>query len=267
MANGYETRTVPAGADDNTATHRIGIVRRDDVVNNQVDVRTEQYTQVGPPLQFQRATTLNGITILGNYPGDGDGLIDGATAGGITLDAGGATEPVVPDWDITGYLICILSGNNIGQVRRVIAYNTTTKVATIDRVWDATTPSVGDQYTIGLDCERKNWMIIKAECEGTFAQSPSISVIPMLLDYPRNPATSGTEQGRLGLDGVKRAPIWFAGAYLDIDNYDFTEKSVVSNYYHMRIRSDQILGATIGKVRLVAAPGTSKKVTLWLGSV
>jgi hypothetical protein len=267
MADTYETRSVSSATDDGiTASHRIGVSLRDDVSNGVGQVRSEQYVQVGHPLQFLQACDIAGVVTAGFYPQDSSSVTSVGAActassnNTISLAAG------APNWDITGYLICMLNSTELGQVRRIIAYNTTTLIATVDRNWDDN-PESGDTYTIGIDCSFRSWLVVKAECEGTFAQSPTISVIPYLMDYPRNPPTSGTHQGKLGVDGVKRAPKFTPGAILDMDNYDFQGNTEISSYYHMRSRSDQVLGACMAKIRYHSVAGTSKKVGLWLATI
>jgi hypothetical protein len=264
VSDTYDTRTPASGTDDGTTTHRIGVALRDSLADGVTGIRTEQFMQVGHPLQWLQATTVTGggVTTVGVYPNDATSV---TSAGAACSAASGTTITLAsgaPDWDITGWMIVILSGTGVGQVRRITAYNTGTRVATV-ATW-TTTPSASDTYTIAFDCDRRSWLVVKAECEGTFAQSPSITVVPLLLDYPRTPVAAS---GLLGLDGTKRVPLFAPGAQLDMDNYDFQGNTNVASYYHLRVRSDQVLGANLAKVRLHAAPTSSKKVVLWLAAV
>lgn len=66
-----------------------------------------------------------------------------ATSTTLRLDASAASNTNA----YKGALLLITSGSGSNQVRRITAYNGTTKDATIDTAWD-TTPSIGDAFVI-----------------------------------------------------------------------------------------------------------------------
>lgn len=69
-----------------------------------------------------------------------------AQAGGnntITFDAGASASN---DW-YKGQVVVIVSGTNKGQVKKIISYNGTTKVATVDSNW-VTNPGVTSEFAI-----------------------------------------------------------------------------------------------------------------------
>jgi len=68
-----------------------------------------------------------------------------AQAGGgnsITLRAG------APSFDLTGYVVCTGAGTGKEQFRRITAYNTTTKVATVASAWDVVPDNTTDYVVI-----------------------------------------------------------------------------------------------------------------------
>lgn len=76
----------------------------------------------------------------------GDAMRGAAQAGAsttITIDASDTHS----ENELRGRLICILTGTGINQYRQITAYNSATKVATIDTAW-ITTPVNGDTYVI-----------------------------------------------------------------------------------------------------------------------
>lgn len=269
MGRDYDTRTPASGTDDGTTTHRIGVEREDDIGLNVTNLRTQHFVQVGGALQWLQATTITsgGVTGVGFYPNDATSI----AAAGAACAAGSATNQITlatgaPDWDLTGQSIMITGGSALGDCRRIIAYNTGTRVVTVDRNWSATV-ATSDPYVTGLDTWRRSNLVIKAECEGDATASPSISVIGVFFDYPRNPKTSGADQGRLGIDGVARAPRISFGVQLDMTNHGVQANTVTASYYQMQIRSDVCLGAQLAKLYLKGVPGTAKKCTLYYGAV
>jgi hypothetical protein len=265
MGRDYDTRTPASGTDDGTTTHRIGVEREDDIGLGTSNIRTQHIVQVGGALQWLQASTITGggVTGLGFYPNDATSI----SSAGATAAAGSTSSLTMatgfPDWDITGWSVMILSGSAIGDVRRIKAFSS--GVITPDRNFTASV--AGASYTIGLDTWRRSNIVVKAECQGNSTASPSISVVPVFFDYPRDPKTSGTDQGRLGIDGVARAPRIAFGAQLDMDNYNVQANTVTASYYQMRIRSDVCLGAQLAKIYLLTAPGSSNKCTLYLAAV
>lgn len=269
MPRDYDKRTIPSGTDDaGTTTNRIHEIRWDDNARGKTGIRVQGFVQVGHPLQFLQATTVTsgGVTAAGFYPNDATSI----TSAGANAAAGAASTITLasgaPDWDITGWSILILSGPAQGDVRQVIAYNTGTRVATVDAPWSAT-PTTSSVYTIGLDTLGGSWVVVKAECEGNSTQSPTIQVVPFYLDYPRNPPSSGGDQGRLGVGTNVRQARVSAGAPLDMDNLNIQANTETASYYQMRERADQCMGASLTKFYLNVVPASSKHCTLYAGLV
>ncbi len=71
-----------------------------------------------------------------------------AQAGGATTITLAATAPVLDDVLVGGYVV-ITSGLGFGQVRVVVAYDGTTKIATVDRAWSIN-PDATSDYLVGL---------------------------------------------------------------------------------------------------------------------
>ena len=94
-------------------------------------------------------TTINTVTNAGSVSlptTTRTGAIQAAAAGTVTLDAGASA---VTDFYV-GQLVILTSGSGVGQVRRIMAYNGTSKVATLNRNW-ATTPAAADTFVITAD--------------------------------------------------------------------------------------------------------------------
>ncbi len=71
-----------------------------------------------------------------------------AQAGGATTITLAATAPTLDDVLVGGYVV-ITGGLGAGQVRVVLAYDGTTKIATVDRAW-LINPDATSEYVVGL---------------------------------------------------------------------------------------------------------------------
>lgn len=224
------------------------------------DVHTEKFTWCGNPWQPLPVTDPNGVSAAGLYPLDGDGVLDAASAGGGTLDATGVPTAV----DLTGFVICIVSGTGIGQVRPITSYNTGTRAFTVAPNWTVT--PTGASYVVGIDTFGRGQLTVKAELEGS---ADTVDVHAVLFGFPWNVPTTGADAGLLGvtLNATGRTPVRGLGRVLTFNALNYQVGVTKSGFYHAEtVLTEDVRGATFCKLYLRTVPAASRKVVLHAGA-
>ena len=219
------------------------------------DQHMEQYGWRGHPWHPLPLTDPAGVTALGLYPNDGDGILDAASAGGGTLDATGVPTTV----DLTGFVICIIAGTGIGQVRKIATYTTATRVFTVSPNWTVT--PTGATYVVGLETIGRGQLTVKAEFEGS---GDTVDVHPVLFGYPLNVNATGD----LGMSGgTGRAPIRGLGRRLSFFAFNYQVGITQSGLFHAEnVLTEYVRGATLAKLYLRTQPAGGRKVALYAGA-
>jgi len=119
----------------------------------------------------------------------------GRSANTITL----ATTASATDDEYNGMVIEILSGAGVGQVKDIIDYNGSTKVATVESNW-RTLPYLDSVYQI----RKGNFEIIQAVIDDPIAQSEDGETIPREIDLlPCNRFSQAGRLAQMHLDGIR----------------------------------------------------------------
>lgn len=239
MGKGAVDRSIPGGG-----TEKIGVLTFDDIIESINAIRGEQFSVYGHPARFVKIASQSSAAAGSEFPDDGSGVAQAGAAGTITLAAG------APSFDLTGLLVLLISGTGSGQVRRVSAYNTGTKVANVSPNWSVT-PDNTTNYRLLIDVFRMSELHVKTEFQNVAATDPNMSIIPVLYDYAE---TSG------GL--FLRTPVRFLDYELSIENLGVTTDPVESGYKLGRTRTTPSRGALGAKIRIATKP-TSGAYSLW----
>jgi len=121
-----------------------------------------------------------------------------ATGGGaktITLAATASAD----DDEYNGMVIEILTGTGVGQIKDIIDYNGSTKVATVEDNWQ-TQPVSGSTYQI----RKGNFEIIQAVVDDPIAQSEDLETISREIDLlPSNRFSQAGRLAQMHLDGIR----------------------------------------------------------------
>lgn len=114
------------------------------VPNGTVSGRVDVYTgELAPSVINSSVISPAARPIFGHLR---DAFAQGGGTSSITLDAGASSQNSA----YVGAVIYIISGTGIGQLRRVIAYDGTTKIATVDRPWDVV-PNASSVFYMRID--------------------------------------------------------------------------------------------------------------------
>ena len=158
----------------------IGVLQHDDIVSGDTGVRFEEIHQVGFPLKLQQICFNE--TTLQDYPYDGNGTITAYTSGtpSITINAS-----INASLDPTGMLIVLTNGPANGDVRRVISWNSGTRVATINRTLSGAAVN-GNTFKFLVDTYKLNQIIMKPEFSSS-ANTTTMTISVIMYDMPRSP--------------------------------------------------------------------------------
>jgi hypothetical protein len=177
---------------------------------------TTKVATLGEPwLITPDATSGYSVTFESAYP---DAIHRGQLVAVGTRSATLATD--APAVDLKGTTLAVVNGTGAGQTVAVLAYNTTTKVATLAADWNVT-PAAGDEYTVrhdlGTDYAIRRGDVAAATSTSVTFESPGLTgdltgtdLVVAIVDG------SGSGQSRriVGYNPSTRvadvAPAWFA---------------------------------------------------------
>jgi hypothetical protein len=177
---------------------------------------TTKVATLGEPwLITPDATSGYSVTFESAYP---DAIHRGQLVAVGTRSATLATD--APAVDLKGATLAVVNGTGAGQTVAVLAYNTTTKVATLAADWNVT-PAAGDEYTVrhdlGTDYAIRRGDVAAATSTSVTFESPGLTgdltgtdLVVAIVDG------SGSGQSRriVGYNPSTRvadvAPAWFA---------------------------------------------------------
>jgi hypothetical protein len=177
---------------------------------------TTKVATLGEPwLMTPDATSGYSVTFESAYP---DAIHRGQLVAVGTRSATLATD--APAVDLKGTTLAVVNGTGAGQTVAVLAYNTTTKVATLAADWNVT-PAAGDEYTVrhdlGTDYAIRRGDVAAATSTSVTFESPGLTgdltgtdLVVAIVDG------SGSGQSRriVGYNPSTRvadvAPAWFA---------------------------------------------------------
>lgn len=242
-----------------TAGQLIRVVRFYDLVTGE-ERRGDIVAAGSHPACFQRLTGVNGVTAAGDYPASGT---VGTGSSGTTLKLAGT-----PDFEVPGLLVVITaasSGAGLGQWRLV--KNIATDVVTVDGWAGGYVPANGDSYELLIDCRGRSTLLVRTEFE---ANDSTCVLVPVFFDHSRTPSLgAAADDGQLGLDTVRRAPI----QYLGREMYAAAQTRTVGDlggsgaYFIGQTQPEDCRGAIGAKLWLKTAPGASKKVSAYACAV
>lgn len=218
-------------------------------------IRQERVAIAGHPLQLLPITPLDGAGVVAAraYPYDGDtatiGGLPGGAEGAVQLQQGSNGAPA---FDCRGMILLIFGGTGVGQWRYVKGYDTSLRVATPHRPWDAGGPVVGSAYRLLIPTWKRNELHVAAEYESASAAG---IVVARFYDLACDPPTSGDYAGQLGVDGPLRVARTFLGLELDLDNLGLQGDTRQGGFYASRSRTEPARGALGAKVVVKAMPG------------
>lgn len=242
MGKSAVDRAVPSGG----TLEKIGVVTFDDIVEQLTGanaIKGEQFSLYGHPARFVKIASQSSAVNGTEFPNDGSAVAQSGSTSTITLAAD------APSIDLTGLLVLTISGTGANQCRRITAYNTGTKQATVSPNWTA--PDNTTNYRVLIDCFRLAELHVKAEFQNAAATAPDMQLMAMLYDYPD---TSG------GL--FTRAPFRFPDYTNIVENLDVVTDSAESTYRMGRTRTTSVRGALGAKVRVISKPAAGN-YSIW----
>lgn len=216
--------------------------------------RLESVVLRGHPMQPRLLTIAGGVTALGDYPNDADGMARAGDVNRIRLSAS------QPNLNLAGLLVLCVDGACMGQFAYIVTHDTSTGWCTTFPEWIGAVPDATTEYVTLLPSWGRNQVHVLTEFEADFATAGGCTILVDSYTVGWNPPTSGKYAGQLGVLGSFTRPWRGSGSEFSVVNRDRTKHATTSGYRAGGLRTDECRGGLGNKFVLREAPASGRVV-------